>query len=187
VSYAAERRLLSIGFFVDTNCVNSRGVMVPMNQLETWASNRLFQMLTTEVAQNEMLAGADGTRRAKAYSFIFTMSAISTDQERQHLAKIGRILFPHGIKSQNERNDVEIAFNAGKYHRTLITNDGASKSQPGGILGNREQLAEELGIRVMNPGEAVEYVRREIAFRDENARRMAALTGTAIPEWVGKD
>ena len=62
--------------------------------------------------------------------------------------QIGAVIFPHGIRSQRQKNDVEIVFNAHKYERILITWDGASKRQPGGILGNREKLR-SLDIQVM--------------------------------------
>lgn len=186
MTQAPERRLPAIGFIVDTNCVNSRQQIEALNQLEQWSDNDLFQMLTTEVAQNEMLAGSNAVRTAKAYGFIFTMSSDTTEQEFNHRRQIERILFPAGATTKNENNDVEIVFNAGKYVRTLITTDGASKSQPGGILGHRAELA-AIGIKVMSPAEAVTLVRDQIAFRDEYARRWATVTASSVPDWVGKD
>ena len=99
---------------------------------------------------------------------------------------IERAVFPGGAASQSQRNDVDIVFNALKYGATLITNDGGSKRQPGGILGNRDRLA-DLGVRVMTPPEAVRLVRQRIAERDERARRSAERDGKRLPEWVGKD
>jgi hypothetical protein len=65
----------------------------------------------------------------------------------------------------NEANDVEIAFNANKYGAILVTADGGSRRQPGGILGNRVALA-RLGVQVMSDGEAVALVREKIQERD---------------------
>ena len=81
---------------------------------------------------------------------------------------------------------MEIVFNSGKYMRPLITQDGASHSQPRGILGSREALA-KLGVSVISPQEAVERVRKEIKFRDTHARKMAEVTGEPVPDWVDKD
>lgn len=160
--------------------------MSAMNKLEAWSERGIIKLLTAEVAQNEMLVGDDATRTAKAYTFIFTMSEVTTGHEERSFHEIAAILFPNGTDSQNKKNDVEIVFNAAKYMRPLITNDGGSKSQPGGILGNRERLAQR-GITVLTPEEAVALVERGITARDESARKMAELMGQRVPEWVGRD
>ncbi len=67
-----------------------------------------------------------------------------------------------------------------------MTADGGSKSQRGGMLGRREELA-ALGVRMMRDHEAVEYVRDEIRRRDDLARQIAAHTGQPVPDWVGED
>ncbi len=182
-----ERELKSVSFIIDANCVNSKRRLPAINLLEDWAASGLFlPLLTTEVAQREMAEGDDALRRQKAYSLMFTMSEISFEDERRELTEIEQILFPGGAVSSNQSNDAEIVFNAGKYSRILVTMDGASKSQPGGILGNRERLR-ALGITVMSPEEAVELVQEEIKFRDGSARRMAELINVSLPEWVGRD
>ncbi len=79
-----------------------------------------------------------------------------------------------------------MVFNAYKYERILITDDGGSRRQSGGILGNRERLR-SLGIQVMRDNEAVELVKHRIIERDEFARRIASKTGEPLPDWVGKD
>jgi hypothetical protein len=180
-----QRRLYS-EFLIDTNCVNSRSRIPAMNKLEEWSLLGIIRLLTTEVAQREMLAGDDALRAAKAYGFIFTMSELTHRREQQSLREIEDILFPKGADTQNKKNDVEIVFNAAKYMRPLITTDGGSKSQPGGILGNRTRLAQR-GITVLTPDEAVVTVRREIAARDKSAVKMAQLLGESPPEWVGQD
>ena len=38
-------------------------------------------------------------------------------------------------------NDIEIVFNAAKYEGILVTADGGSRRQLGGILGNRAALS----------------------------------------------
>lgn len=59
-------------------------------------------------------------------------------------------------------NDVRIVFHACKYHYILITNDGDSRSQPTGILGNASILKNELRIIIMRYSEAVGMVQSEI-------------------------
>lgn len=181
-----KRNLTHIAFIVDTNCVNARQVMPEMNQLEDWASKELILLQTTEIAQNEMAAGNNAARIAKAYSFIYTMSKRTTHEETAKLQKIEDILFPNGAVTQNQKNDVEIVFNAGKYPKPLITNDGGSKSQPGGILGNKHALA-SIGIDVINPAEAVSKVKASLQDRDKYARQWALKNGAEVPSWVGQE
>ena len=61
-----------------------------------------------------------------------------------------------------------------------------SQSQPGGILGHRDQLA-ALGVRVVTDQEAVQRVRILLRRRDEHAQAVCARTGEPLPEWVGQD
>jgi hypothetical protein len=157
-----------------------------MNQLEKWSADGVIALLTAEVAQEEMLAGNDAARTAKAYQFIFTMSEITSPIEKKTLERIEQILFPGGAVNQNQRNDVEIVFNSAKYLRPLITTDGGSKTQPVGILGNKHDLA-ALGVTVLRPEDAEAEVRHDIELRDESAIKMAALTGQAAPKWVRRD
>jgi len=181
-----ERCLSAVTFMVDTNCVNARQKIVAMNQLEAWAADEIIELITSETAQKEMTLGGSISRIRKAYKFIYTCSEISTPEEHEQLRKITSILCPIGVSTQNQRNDIDIVFNAGKYLRPLITNDGGSKSQPGGILGNRAQLA-AIGIKVLTPDEAVAKVEEKIRARDEHARQWAEYYKTEIPDWVGKD
>ncbi len=181
-----ERRLLAISFLVDTNCVNARQKLTAMNQLEMWAEREIITLLTAKTAQSEMAAGNNADRKQKAYSFIFTMSAISGRDEQLQLHRIEEALFPGGARNPNERIDIDIVFNAWKHMRPLITNDGGSKSQPGGILGNRTKLA-GIGVQVVTPEEAVMHVQEALQARDEHARQWAAFYKKAVPEWVGKD
>jgi len=180
-----NRSLVNIMFVVDTNCVNARQSMPEMNRLEQWAENGIITLETTEVAQSEMIFGNSQIRKAKAYSFVFTMSEIFIDEERKVLSKIENILFPLGTTNQNQKNDVEIVFNAFKYS-PLITNDGGSKSQPSGILGNRDKLL-SLGIKVITPQEAIQIVLAALEARDNYARQWHSLHGGNLPFWVGQD
>ena len=181
-----QRNLNHVSFTVDTNCVNARQKLPEMNRLEQWAENELILLQTTEIAQSEMLAGNNAQRIEKAYTFIFSMSEITKNQELETIAQIESVIFPSGANNQNQRNDVEIVFNSLKYGAPLITNDGGSKTQPGGILGNKSALA-TLGVEVLSPQEAVIKVESEIQKRDERAKQWASLYGEELPLWVGQE
>lgn len=71
---------------------------------------------------------------------------------------IEKAIFPEGAKTPNQKNDVDVVFNALKYCGILITRDGASRRQRGGILGAANQLAPH-GLRIMTPEEAVDFLR----------------------------
>ena len=67
------------------------------------------------------------------------------------------------------------------------TNDGGSRRQPGGILGNREKLLSQLGIQVLTDEEAVRLIRELIEERDSRERERSSITGQPLPQWVGRD
>lgn len=180
------RRLLYESFQIDTNRINSRQRLPYMNKLERWEDDGVIHIDMSLVAHREALAGADRQRGRKAHSRIYTLTYADTPPEQERLRRIERILFPSGARTANERNDIEIVFNAGKYGRILVTADGASRQQPGGILGNRTAL-ERLGIRVMADSEAVAHVEGLIEGRDRFAREVARFTREPLPGWVGKD
>jgi hypothetical protein len=87
------------------------------------------------------------------------MSSITIEEELRSLNKIEQILFPNGITTVNQRNGAEIVFNAAKYIRSLITTDGGSRSQPGGILGNRAKLS-AIGAKILTPAEGSRKLNR---------------------------
>jgi hypothetical protein len=142
-------------------------------------------MEMSEVAQKEAVHGGNPERSDKAYTYAAT-ETLASPSEKLMINQISTVIFPQGIKSPKEANDVEMVFNAHKYERILITNDGESKRQSGGILGNRERLR-SLGIQVVRDCEAVELVKHKIIVRDEFARRIASKTREPLPDWVGKD
>ena len=76
-------------------------------------------------------------------------------------------------------------FEAAKYAAILVTRDGGSKNQPGGMLGNREKLRDY--VRLMSDSETVAFVEAKIAERDEFNRRVVAEYGGELPPWTGKD
>ena len=173
-------------FHIDTNRVNARSCLANMNKLEKWHKDDVITLAMSEVAQSEAAAGGDQNRKSKAYGYIFTETLASTPNEKKRLREIEGILFPAGAQSENERNDVAVVFNAIKYEAILISNDGDSRRQPGGMLGNRQEL-KRLGAEILNDEEAVQLVRGLIKKRDERTRRYCERAGKPLPDWAGKD
>jgi hypothetical protein len=181
----ARRMLYTPIFHIDTNLINSRGKLEAMNQIEKWAADEVILLNMSGVSFKEAQADADAARTKKALSQIFTVTDESIDTANRSYKNIEAALFPAGPKNENQRNDIKIVYEAAKYAAILVTGDGASKSQPGGILGNRGKLKSI--VRIMNASEAVEFIKTKIAARDEFNRQVAATTGQALPEWTGKD
>jgi len=181
------RRYVGLRFQIDTNRINARQGLPSMNQLEIWARNGVIELEISERALQEAMIGNNTERTAKAIDHIFSMTYADTNNEQNRLRNIQQILFPGGVKDRNQKNDVEIVFNAGKYCYTLITNDGGSKSQPGGILGNAYNLKKQLDIDVVSDSEAVNLVQRRIRDRDALCRRISKEYSQPLPEWIGAD
>jgi hypothetical protein len=181
-----QDRFVDVAFQIDANRINSRESLPYMNQLEAWHEAGVILMHMSQVAQNEARSGTNSQRSKKALSYIFSVTYDDTPDEHEDLRAIEEAIFPGGATTTSERNDVEVAFNAKKYGAILLTDDGASKRQPRGILGSRGTLA-RLGVQVMTDAAAVVYVRQKIAERDQRLRLRAEREGTPLPEWVGAD
>jgi hypothetical protein len=154
-------RNVCLNFHIDTNRINAKANLRFMNILEHWHNSGVIYIEMAEVAQKEAARTFNNERSEKAYGYVATETLAETPEELQLFNQITAILFPTGIKTRNERNDVEIVFNAHKYYAILVTGDGGSVRQPGGILGNREKLR-NLGIQVVRDYEAVEQVKQEM-------------------------
>ena len=181
-----QERFVGLSFQVDANRINGRGALKNMNRLEAWRKSGVVLINMSSVAQDEAKSGGDPRRSRKAISYISTLTQTLNEQERMEVSEIERILSPRGVKTQQEQNDVEIVFNAKKYGAILVTNDGGSRRQPGGILGNRDALR-HVGTTVMTDSEAVALVQEKIARRDRHLRQMAEFDGTSVPPWIGMD
>lgn len=181
-----ETRFVHTQLMLDTNVINARQSDPDLNQLECWRANEVVLVIMSSHSSGEARAGGNAARGAKAVSYVYSYIGDSNEEERARKQAIAEVLFTNGGRTDAERNDVDICFHAYKYEAILVTNDGASKRQPGGILGNREALA-KLGVTVMRPSEVVGFVRQRIAARDERSRQIAELQGTPLPAWVGAD
>jgi len=181
-----QERFVGIGIQLDANRINSRGRLENVNRLERWADDGVILLSMSEVAQLEAAAGGDATREAKAYSYIASGTFLGTPDERAKLLEIERILFGGACPTTGDRNDALIVFNAWKYGRLLVTADGGSRSQPGGILGNRAVLR-TAGIEVATDGEAVATIKHRIDQRDKLAKFYHQRDGRPLPDWVAHD
>lgn len=181
-----DRRRIYRLFMIDANRINSSGRLEHMNTLERWHKDKVINIKMAQPAQDEAARGSN-YRARKAYQYVYTMTESGTLEEAKILKAIENILFPKGASSENEKNDIEIVFNARKYGCILVTNDGGSRRQPGGILGNREKLLSQLGIQVLTDEEAVRLIRELIEERDSRERERSSITGQPLPQWVGRD
>lgn len=180
-----DRRRVNARFQIDANRINASGQLQHMNILEQWKKNKVIRIMMAQPAQDEAARGSSDRAR-KAYSYILTLTESRTQKEAEIIKRIEGILFPQGASKQNEKNDIEIVFNAWKYGCILVTSDGGSRRQPGGILGNRNKLI-EIGIEVLTDKEAVALIKNLIMERDRLERENSKITGKPLPEWVGCD
>ena len=182
------KRDIGLCFLLDTNRINARQLDKSMNQFEEWAENEVIFIYWPRPAAIEVMKGGSFKRFQKLLRFGPKMEVLAkTGDEQAFLQRISDILFGRSPKNENELRDIEIVFVAKKYAGSLITEDGASKAQPNGILGKRSQLKSELGIEVYRTDEAVSFVRRRINLRDEKAKAVAARASDPLPDWVEKD
>lgn len=181
-----EPRSIHVMLMLDTNAINARQADVHLNQIDRWQADGVVNVIMSATSSAEARAGDNSARTAKAVGHIYSCIGAGTDDEQFTKQSIASALFRAGARTDAERNDVDIVFHAHKYGAILVTNDGDSKQQPGGILGNRRVLA-RLGVTVMRPSEVVVHVREKIGARDERARQLAALKGKPVPNWVGRD
>jgi hypothetical protein len=182
-----ERRLLHIPVLhIDTNLINSRQKLEAVNQLENWFADGVILINMSGTAQREAKAGGNAQRSRKANQQIFTVTPPAQPDQARFKA-IERMLFPDDAKDENQQNDVRIVADAIHYAAILVTQDGGSNSQPGGILGNRKALTMAFGIRILTSDEAVAFVREKIQERDDFNRQVVREFGGELPDWTGKD
>jgi hypothetical protein len=180
------RRMLYVPIFhIDTNMINARGKLDTMNQIEKWAEKELILVNMSGVSFKEAQAGGNLARTKKALSHIFTMTDDNINPDDPLYRKIEESVFPRGAKTTNECNDIKIIYDAAHYQAILVTRDGGSRKQPGGILGNRDKLKDI--VKILSDAEAAEFIRNKITDRDEFNRRVNKELGIELPAWTGKD
>jgi len=185
MSIQMNRRLLYIPVLhIDTNLINARQKLPAVNQLEKWFEDEVILINISGTARNEALAGNYVPRTRKANKQIYTATPPIEPSDPLY-SKVEAALFPEGARDDNQRNDVRIVCEAAKYAAILVTGDGGSKSQPGGIIGNRDKLRDF--AQILSPDEAVAFVREKIRERDEFNVQFAKEFDGELPPWTGAD
>jgi hypothetical protein len=182
----ARRRLYIPVLHIDTNLINARQKLEAVNQLQKWAADGVILINMSGTAHEEAQAGGNVRRSEKANQQQFTMTSPAQPDEARFKA-IESVLFPDGASDENHKNDVRIVADAIHYVAILVTQDGGSRSQPGGILGNRDELAARFAVRILTPDEAVAFVREKIRERDDFNRQVVREFGSELPDWTDKD
>jgi len=146
MTISMQRRMLYIPILhIDANLINARGQITQVNQLERWFEDGVILINMSSTAHVEAQAGNDHRRTRKVNQQIFT-STLPIQTNDPQFKKVELSLFPYGAQNENQRSDVRIVCEAAKYQAILVTGDGASKRQPGGILGNRDKLRDMVQI-----------------------------------------
>lgn len=175
-------------FQIDTNSINGTQANADLNQIEKWMDAGVICLNMSHIARNEAKQVNYIPRIRKADTQIFTIDEDlenGTLETPQHYEEVKNALFPSGAQSSSEENDVLIVCEAIKFSAHLITMDGNSKKQPGGILGNRTKLRHR--ICIFTPKEAVEYIRNKIRDRDNFNQEFVRQYGGDLPPWTFKD
>lgn len=143
-------------FLLDANACNALQRIDELNELERMAQAGVIDLLYTETTWDEAQFGSLD-RRHKLTDFMFI--GLPSDEQNRDLQQpwreeIARLVFPAGVRTDNQRRDVEALLTVRMSGGCFVTSDGGSKNQPGGILGHKLQLA-GLGIEVLNYNEAL--------------------------------
>lgn len=172
-------------FIADSNRVNSRGTLPAMTTLRKWADAGDIKLVYTEKIWAELKSSQNDKIQAAARELgaLFGYS-LDEKEEAEARSKIARIVFPNGLRFDSDRVDVDTIRIAQLWHAIVITNDGDSKTQPGGILGAKSRLHREIGVEVMRDFEAEKLVARLIRERDRMEIGFAAKEGREPAAWV---
>lgn len=185
MSICMRRRLLYIPILhIDTNLINARQKLPMVNQLEKWFEDEVILINMSATAHGEAQADGNNMRTQKANQNISTETP-PVDTSHPLYQEVESALFPDGAHNENQQNDVRIVCEAAKYAAILVTGDGNSKAQPGGILGNRHKLTNV--VQILSPNEAVDFVRQKICERDEFNIQLVKNSGGELPPWTGHD
>jgi hypothetical protein len=150
------RKVLGQQFFLDANRVNANGKLPSVNQLEKWHADGVIRLKFPEYAQHEAEASGDARRTNKARNYCIPQTHITSDEERERLRRIERIIFGDVQVSSQDKNDALNVFTAHKYFGILVTADGE-------LLKAADRLRDELRfVVVMSDEAAVAQVRRRM-------------------------
>ncbi|MDS4076308.1 MAG: hypothetical protein RKO68_10155 [Candidatus Accumulibacter sp.] len=144
-------------FLLDANACNARQQIAELNELERIGRSGLIDLEYTETTWDEARRNSE-RRQAKVDRRLFVGLNGDTELEAPWRESIARVVFPEGVLADDQRRDVEALLTAKLAGAFFVTRDGASKTQPGGILGHKVELA-ALGIEVLTFQEAVQRAR----------------------------
>jgi hypothetical protein len=130
-------RFVHLAFHIDTNRINARQKLPAMNQLEEWKRNRVILLGMSETAFREAWSGNNRTRTAKTSGFMFSQPDIGDDHWEGRRAEIERVLFPAGVRTQNQQNDVLVVFTADKHRHFSSPMTAARKRNRASFLAMR--------------------------------------------------
>jgi len=147
-------------FFIDTNRINARKKCEHMNELEQLASDGKCSLIMPKCAWDESEAGPNIERKSKTWGY-FHIGLDKNTSQRHWYREIESVVFPNGANTQNQINDIWILVTAREMGYPLVTNDGNSESQPGGILGHAN-LLKQLGVIVLRDEQAVRVVKKKL-------------------------
>lgn len=138
-------------FLLDANACNALQQIGDLNKLESIARAGLIDLFYTETTWDEAQSGSS-IRREKVEEFFFV--GLPNDGENLQIQEpwrdaIASVVFPSGLASGSQRRDVDALLTVKISGGCFVTRDGASKTQRGGILGHKYQLA-ALGVEVLN-------------------------------------
>jgi len=184
-AFPITRRLEGLKFVIDTCLVNTKAKNSHMNAFEKWERDGIITAYSTKGLWEET-RGTPFYKKATGRSSLHAKSCDESENERLR-QRIQEIVFPQGTKSPNDRVDVEAIRVSKVWGAIFVTNDGASRRQPGGILGARDRLHQEIGVQIMRAQEAAELIKRRIVGRDDLEAWAAARENRPLAEWYQKD
>lgn len=135
-------------FLLDANACNALQQIEELNEIEYLGRKGSIELQYTKTTWDEARYGSLN-RDIKVSTFVFTGLVGLSEYVSPWWDAIAQIVFPKGIKGENQRRDVDALLTAKLAGGVFVTRDGGSKSQPGGILGHKTELA-GLGIEVLN-------------------------------------
>lgn len=140
-------------FLLDANRVNARQRCPASNFLERLYELGRIRLSYPLTAHREASRGGGNVKKRRAKLRDYPWDSATHGRNDDVLGTLAEILGPA------HRNDIEICYVAFTRGLPLITTDGGSRTQPGGILGNAQALA-KVGVLVMSPREAVRRLLR---------------------------
>jgi hypothetical protein len=146
-------------YLLDANLVNARQQNKLLNVIEEYAAQSKVCLQFTRPAYDEACYGSK-TRSQKTDESTWVNIPRDTARYLAWFEKIERVVFPTGAFNQNQRNDIDHLVIAQQTKLPFVTTDGASKTQPGGILGAREKLR-PFGITILKLEEMFQEIINE--------------------------